>query len=117
MSVERWNSDQVVRKVKKQADRGLEAAGRSLARDLTQTLSVFGQGRPAPVGQPPRRQSGALLRAVGVQRVPGGGVRVGITDPGQQAKAATLAKRRPYLAPTVRRSSQRLLGDFVRGAK
>lgn len=99
------------------ANKGTVAAARALATSLTQTLSAPGLGRPAPKGQPPRKQTGALVRAVGVARGPDGSVRVGIVDSAQQTKAKALAARRPYLAPTVRRTRSRLMGEFTRGAR
>jgi hypothetical protein len=111
-----WRAAPITRTYQAKADRGLDAAGRLVAQQLTQTLSVPGQGRPSPVGQPPRRQTGALQGAAGVRRTRTG-VEVGIIDAGQRTKAAVLARRRPYLPPTMRRTRGRLLGEFVRAAK
>lgn len=116
MSLSRWDSKGLLRTIEARRDRGLDAASQFLADDLRRTLSVSGQGQPAPVGRPPRRQSGALLAGVGVKRG-ANGVQVGIVDVAQRRKAMTLAKRRPYLPPTMRRSSRRLLGEFVQAAK
>ncbi len=112
-----WNGDAVVRSMRAKADRGTAAVATALATSLTQTLSAPGGGKPAPRGQPPNRQTGRLMGAVGVQRGRDGSVLVGILDNSQRAKAQALARTRPFVAPAVRRSRARLLGEFKKGAK
>jgi hypothetical protein len=116
MSTERWRTNDVVRAMTARADKGLAAVARSVAEELTRTLSVPGGGVPSRPGQPPRSQTGALARAVGVEQARAG-MRAGVVDPSQLAKARTLARRRPYLGPTMRRARPRLMAEFIRGAK
>jgi hypothetical protein len=102
-----------------------------LASAIVTELSVPGPEPSAP-GEAPHKQSSALVGAIDVARVSDTVVRVGIQDAGQHPKAIRLARGfkgtdslgrrynqrpRPYVVPAMRRVNNRLVADFVRGAR
>ena len=93
----------------RQSDRLLRA-GEVVADEVRRRLATPGtEESHARPGEAPRRQSGTLLRSVGVRPVPGG-VAVVMADYGRFLEA-----RHPFLAPSVEATRDRVRRILLEG--
>ncbi len=126
-----WHGPAVEKAFDQRVSRGLGTAGKGLEGDIRAALGHGGGDEGSSGGQPPRRRSGALQGAVGVEASGGGrSVRVGNTDRSQIPKAVRLARGftgtdsrgarrddppRPFVGPAVAKRKGQIVSDVANG--